>query len=61
MSKNEMLTIDQIVSELIDGLNLDFNDIKTRLVELWEASQWSLKELRDLCWEDSAMIFDMIM
>jgi len=56
-----MITIDQVVRELIDGLDMDFDDIKYRLVALWEANQWSLKELRDLCWEDSALIFDMIM
>lgn len=61
MSIKESNTIDQIVSELIDGLNMDFDDVKQRLVGLWEANQWSLKELRDLCWEDSALIFDMIM
>ena len=53
--------IDTIVKELIDGLNMNFDDVKQRLVELWEANQWSLSELRDLCWNDSNLIFDMIM
>lgn len=53
--------IDEIVKELIDGLDMDFQDVKQRLVELWAANEWSLKELRELCWADSALVFDMIM
>lgn len=56
-----MDTINEIVNELIDGLDMDFEDVKQRIVELYTANEWTLNELRELCWEDSTLIFDMIM
>ena len=54
------LTIDQVTKELIDGLDLDFETTKHELTSLMAANQWSLKELNDFCWENSADIFDLI-
>ena len=54
------ITIDQITLELIDGLDLNFNETKCRLLTFLAANQMSLRELRDWCWEDSAAVFDVI-
>ena len=55
-----VLTIDQVTKEFIDGLDLDFETVKHELTLLMAANQWSLKELNDYCWENSADIFDLI-
>lgn len=54
------LTIDQITLELIDGLDLNFNETKCRLLTFLVSNQVSLRELRDWCWEDSVAVFDVI-
>lgn len=54
------ITIDQITRELIDGLDLNFNETKCRLLTFLAANQMSLQELRDWCWEDSVAVFDVI-
>lgn len=53
--------IDQIVRELVDGLDLDFEYVKEKLLWFQAANQISLIELRELCWEDSDFIFNEIM
>ena len=54
------LTIDEITKELIDGLEMDFEDTKTKLLTFMKGREISLDTLRDLCWANSADIFDMI-
>jgi len=54
------ITIDQVTRELIDGLDLDFEETKYRLLTFLATNQMSLRELRDWCWEDSAAVFDAI-
>ena len=56
----DAITIDQITRELIDGLDLNFEETKCRLLTFLVANQMSLRELRDWCWEDSPAVFDVI-
>lgn len=55
-----VITIDQVTRELVDGLDLDFEETKSRLLTFLVADQMSLRELRDWCWEDSAAVFDVL-
>ena len=55
-----VITIDQVTRELIDGLDLDFEETKARLLTFLAANQMSLRELQDWCWEDSTAVFDAI-
>ena len=57
------LTIDEIIRQLFDGLDKDEADwelARTRLTEYYAASQMSLKELNEICWEDSTFAFGII-
>ena len=59
----KQITIDTIVSELTDGLTYtqeQLQQIRKWLIEYQTANQLTLKQLRDLCWEDSVWIFDQI-
>jgi len=56
------LTINEVTRRLIDGLDKekDFELIKKWLLEYQLANQLTLKELDDLCFEDSNWVFDQI-
>jgi hypothetical protein len=58
-----VVNIDEIIRRLFDGLDKNKNDwrlAKKILLEYQIANQLSIKELDDLCWEDSAWVFDQI-
>ena len=58
-----MLTIDDVVRRLNDGLNRTEDELmqcKQWLLEFQLANQMTLRELDDLCFEDSVWVFDQI-
>ncbi|MEG1925222.1 MAG: hypothetical protein RR415_05700 [Ruthenibacterium sp.] len=57
------LTMDEVVSRLNDDLERteeDLKECKDWLTEFQIENKMSLKELDDLCYEDSTWIFDQI-
>lgn len=58
-SKNEIL---EVARELIDGLeeNHNINDIVDGLNFIMEVENKTLKEVREMCWQDSNKVFGII-
>ncbi|NMA49530.1 MAG: hypothetical protein GX947_07155 [Tissierellia bacterium] len=57
----ENLTIDKIALQLLDGLDKSkFNEVKQWLIEYQITNKLTLKQLNELCWNDSNWIFDQI-
>ena len=57
------LTFEEINRQLNEGLERTPDELeacKKWLIEFATANQLSLKELSDLCWEDSTWIFDQV-
>lgn len=59
----KVLTIDDVVRRLNDGLERTASELercKKWLLEFQAANQMTLKELDDMCFEDSVWVFDNI-
>lgn len=54
------MTIDEVVTNLCDDLPGNREFIKKRLQQIMDEDGLSIDELNELCWEDSANIFDRI-
>lgn len=57
----EQLTVKEVVRQLIDGLDMDLDDIARRLENYLKDNPMTLEELNNECWEDSTGIFNIIM
>jgi len=57
----EQLTVKEVARQLIDGLDMDLDDIARRLENYLKDNPMTLEELNNKCWEDSTGIFNIIM
>lgn len=57
----EQLTVKEVARQLIDGLDMDLDDIARRLENYLKDNPMTLEELNNECWEDSTGIFNIIM
>ena len=58
---NAELTLEKVAQQLCDGLEYDVYAVVAGLKQYMNEHGLTLKELNDLCWEDSVKIFDAIM
>lgn len=57
---HETAEIYYIAKELIEGLDNDIDEVAAGLEKMVFEKKLTMKELRELCWEDSVAVFDYI-